>query len=327
MPRRRLPSDIVSTLRFVGSVGRTVRRDGVAGVRESLYRLYRVGWARAAALDRSGRHVYDEPWDVLIVLDACRADLLAAVAPEFDYLPAPGVARSVGATSQEWLSRTFAPDRLAATRRTAYVTANPFSDALCDPADFAALEEVWRDGWDDDLGTVPAEPVTDRAVATWRAGVADRMVVHYMQPHFPSVPHPALDSGIDVDAVGEGWESVWDALRRGEVDPERVWTAYRDNLRYVLAEVRRLLESIDADRVVITADHGNSFGSWGLYGHPRAPIRALREVPWAGCSARDTGRHVPANVGATEADRGRIDDGDDGDDERVAAMLRNLGYL
>jgi hypothetical protein len=324
------------TTQFLASVRDQIRRDGIDGLRDASYRLYRVGWGRVSALDRSGRHVYDEDWDVLIVLDACRADLLAEVAPEFEFLPAPGSARSVASTSAEWLGKTFADDRRAETRRTAYVTGNPFSDQLCDPASFARLDEVWRYGWDDELGTVPAEPITDRAIDAWRSGAADRMIVHYMQPHFPSVPtpDPAFASGIELDAVGAHWESVWDGLRRGRLDRDAVWSAYRDNLRYVLGQVEVLVNSIDADRVAITADHGNSFGSWGLYGHPRAPIRAIREVPWLVTTARDSGDYEPrewihgeAGESDSASDTESARPGRDDPDERVESMLRNLGYM
>ena len=317
----------MQAIQFLASVYEQVRRDGLDGVRDVLYRLYRIGWARASALDRSGRHVYDEEWDVLVVLDACRPDLLAEVAPEFGFLPRTGRVRSVASTSREWLERTFAPDRLAETRRTAYVTGNPFSDGTCDPAAFAMLDEVWRYGWDEELGTVPAEPITDRAIRAWRAGVADRLIVHYMQPHFPSVPNPEFASGIELDAVGDHWESVWDGLRRGRLDRESVWAAYRDNLRYVLGQVELLATSIDADRVVVTADHGNSFGSWGLYGHPEAPIGAIRDVPWAVLTARDVAGYEPRDwADATEVET-RRPHGTAGSDDRVESMLRNLGYL
>jgi len=50
-----------------------------------------------------GTNVYDRSWDVLVVLDGCRADLLAAVADEYDGLTAVGSIRSVGSSSSEWL--------------------------------------------------------------------------------------------------------------------------------------------------------------------------------------------------------------------------------
>lgn len=320
---------IMQARQFFGNAVDRVRRDGLAGVRETGYRLYRVGWNRLSALDRSGQHVYDADWDVLIVLDACRTDLLAEVASEFEYLPATRPVRSVASTSKEWLAKTFGSDRREETRRTAYVTGNPFSASMLDATDFAVLDEVWQYGWDDDLGTVPADPLTDRAIAHWRAGAADRMIVHYMQPHFPSVPHPEVGSGIDIEAVGDHWESVWDALRRGQISETAVWTAYRDNLRYALEHVQRLVESIDADRVVITADHANSFGSWGLYGHPSAPIRAIREVPWVALRARDTGAYDPDPQAWVDAgqQRNSSERGREAPDEAVAAKLRNLGYL
>jgi hypothetical protein len=48
-----------------------------------------------------------------------------------------------------------------------------------------------------------------------------------------------------------------------------------------------LLENVDG-RVAITADHGNLFGEWGLYGHPmHTPVPALLAVPWAEATGVD----------------------------------------
>ena len=36
---------------------------------------------------------------------------------------------------------------------------------------------------------------------------------------------------------------------------------------YVLNDIGILLDNLDAERVVITADHGEAFGEYGILGH------------------------------------------------------------
>jgi hypothetical protein len=309
--------------KFVADAITRIRSDGREGVAETFYRIYQVLWKRVDLLyGRRGTDVYDREWDVLIVLDGCRADLMAAAAAEYDFVTRVGSVRSTASKTKDWLHRTFGPDRRRETAGTAYVGGNPFSSACLDSAAFALLDEVWADAWDDDLGTIPAPPITDRAIGHWRSGEYDRMIVHYMQPHFPSVPNPDLGSGLrrDLFGTGDAWDSIWDRLRKGEVSEAAVRTAYRENLEHVLDSVSLLVDSIDAERVVITADHGNSFGSWGLYGHPRAPIAALREVPWCELAAQDVSGYEPETTAGQDVIHEPTAEG-------VESKLRDLGYL
>ncbi|MFC4356333.1 hypothetical protein ACFO0N_00050 [Halobium salinum] len=297
------------------------REEGVAAAsRESAYELYLGGFRRLSPFYPGGENVFDREWDVLLVLDACRVDLLRQVAAlgGYPFLDRPGELVSVGSSSIEWLSRTFDEDHREAARETAYVTGNPFSQRVLSEADLHVLDEVWRYGWDDERGTIPARALTDRAVATHREFGPDRMIVHYMQPHFPSVPDP-LTGGMNAETLGEGkgWEDPWEKLRRGELSFERVWRSYARNLEYVLDDVALLLRSLDADRVVITADHGNAAGEWGVYGHPKVPIPVLRNVPWYETSARDDGEYEPE---LERPERG-------GTEEGVEDKLSALGYL
>lgn len=186
-------------------------------------------------------------------------------------------------------------------QETAYVTGNPFSKRVLTDEDLLALDEVWRYGWDDESGTIPADHVTDRAIATAREHDPGRLIVHYMQPHFPSVPDPLTD-GMNTETLGdgEGWESPWDLLRRGELDRETVWSSYRQNLRYALDHVAVLLENMDAERVAISADHGNAAGEFDVYGHPKIPLKSIRNVPWYVTSATDMGEYEPELQPQTE---------------------------
>jgi hypothetical protein len=282
--------------------------------------MSRLGTAYLRALQTVGRrldygtNVYDREWDVLVVLDACRADALASVAP--DWLGPVETVRSVGSSSSEWLENTFLDH--PETGRTAMVTGNTWTERYLDTDAFGALDEVWKYAWDEERNTVPAEAITDRAVALARERDPARLVVHYMQPHHPFVPDPIDgDGGMARTGSHSNAANPWVALRRGEISVERVRTAYEANLRYVLEEVHSLVRNVSG-RVAVTADHGNLFGEWGLYGHPMyTPVPALLSVPWAETTGEDGGTRTPtldpperlpvSRVYGAESDRERLD--------------------
>ncbi|MFC6825507.1 hydrolase [Halopelagius fulvigenes] len=297
----------------------SVRERGpVDGLREGGYELYIGGLRRLNKFYPGTTNVYDREWDVLLVLDACRVDVIDEVADEYPFLNRPDELVSVGSSSIEWLENTFTERRRDEMKRTAYVTGNPFSHRVLDDDSLRKLDEVWRYEWDDEAGTIPGRPITDRAISTKRELDPDRLIVHYMQPHFPSIPDP-LGGGMNAETLGEGagWEDPWDRLRKGELTRERVWRSYRDNLRYILGEVELLLGSVDAERVVVTADHGNAAGELGVYGHPKVPIPSIRRVPWYETSAEDTGEYDPKQ----DTERSARDEG------TVEEKLSALGYL
>jgi hypothetical protein len=306
---------------FLDWVGRSlcyVRTDGLrSGVGRSAEEFVQGSLTR---LDPyvTGEPVFAREWDLLIVLDACRPDLLASVAPAFDFLPRrPETVRSVGSSSWVWMERNFTAKWAAEMGETAYVTGNPYSSDYVDPSAFALVDEVWQYAWDDDRGTVPARPITDRAIDTARAHGPDRLLVHYMQPHFPSVPDP-LGSAIDIETFGEGWASVWDDLEAGRVSKDRVWDSYRANLEYVLEDVQVLLANVDAETAVVTADHGNALGEFGFYGHPPlVPLPCVRRVPWVETTATDSGEYEPTVEGEHASLAA----------DEVASRLEDLGYL
>ncbi|WP_049998593.1 alkaline phosphatase family protein [Halococcus sediminicola] len=269
-----------------------IAAEGVDGARESAYELRVGALRRADDFANTGTNIYDRSWDALVILDGCRPDVLRGIAPEYSFLDSSGTHRSPGSASYQWMERTFTDKYADEMAKTLHVTANPHSGRFFDRTDFLELNEVWRDQWDEDLGTVPARPVTDRAIHTSRKHNADRLIVHYMQPHFPSIPQP-LSSGVDLDNWLGGAEHAWQQLRRGTVSKREVWRSYVDNLRYVLDDVRILLENLNANRTVITADHGNAKGEWGIYGHPNVPLDVLRKVPWFVTTANDCGGYDP----------------------------------
>lgn len=290
-------------------------------LRDSVYQFYLGAWRALGDIYEYGTPIYSQEWDVLVILDACRYDQFRAIAPEFAFADKLQATYSVGSASEEWLAKNFGPERADEMAETVYVTGNPFSrDFFTD--EFLELDEVWRYAWDRELGTIRAEPITDRAIAHYRAHEPDRMIVHYMQPHRPFVTAPSLDGGLnglaqtqtESDAAG----AIWDRLRDDELSRKDVNDAFIDNLRYALNDVSRLLSNIDADRVVLTADHGNLLGDHGLYDHPIAvPHPLLRRVPWCPTSARNTADETPRSKAELTTDSAA------GVEER----LESLGYL
>jgi arylsulfatase A-like enzyme len=282
---------------FVETSRDWIREEGIQGVRYSLNQAWMGVLRRLPPLFESGTNVYEREWDLLIILDGCRVDALDAVADEFSFLDEPGTHRSTASTSGEWMRTTFVDEYTNDIEETIYVTANHHSDAVAD-LPFLAFENVYDYGWDDDVGTVRAETITDVAIDVGReyAASRDRLIVHYMQPHFPSVPRP----------IGHGskFDNVWKGLMIGKHDSDEIWESYMANLRYVLEHVDTLLKNVDDEDVVITADHGNAKGEWGVYAHPLGvPIDCVKTVPWYTTTASDERTREPSVDRTTEADQ------------------------
>lgn len=313
------------TLRYLLRETRYYGKIGVIG-------LFKAG-------PRGGSTIWEGEWDVLVVLDACRPDMLSDFEEQYDFICEPRVVRSIASYSRSWMRRTFGRRYADKTARTSYITGNPFSGEVLDGDRFGHLEEVWQHHWDSQAGTVLPRAVTDHAITHYRRANPDRMVVHYMQPHHPFI-------GDDTRGFDEGafpnprTADPWDQVRRGHRELDQVLEAYRDNLAFVLNDVEVLLSSIDAPNAVITADHANAVGEFGIYGHPAyAGIDAVRCVPWCETTASDTGEYDPqhAGIGVPNSDAAatRTRPSSDRPVEPVRpeaathdpeAMLKQLGY-
>jgi len=87
-------------------------------------------------------------------------------------------------------------------------------------------------------------------------------------------------------------------------------------LQWVLDDVKLLLENIDAKRVVISADHGEAFGEFGVYRHHAGSLHPkIRWVPWVETTANDNGTYEPGF------------DSDKADTRSVDEALKALGYM
>lgn len=319
--------------RTVVSRGRELLRSGVYNS-TFLRNLVKTGLLATSAKLRYGTNVYERDWDVLVVLDTCRYDAFVEVAPKFDVLSDAvyDSIQSVGSATAEWGANTFVQNYRREVAETVYVTANgtpqwtmegerdQFNKILTDYVDwgmvsaeeFRRLDGVWEYAPHEPFSglTIP-EAVTDRAIAAHQELNPDRLIAHYMPPHAPYRASALAENRPLRDYERDPWK----ALRSGTAR-EVVWSAYLDEVRWALEHVETLLRNVDAESVVITADHGELFGEWGLYAHPSGiPHPKLRTVPWVKTTAQNVDGREPSLTARN------------GYQTQVTDQLEKLGYL
>ncbi|UHH26535.1 alkaline phosphatase family protein [Halobacterium noricense] len=285
-----------------------LRSDGIDGARRAGRQLWKGAFRRLDWFD-NGTPIYERDWDVLIVLDACRYDLMEEVYHEYGFLETLESFHSVGSSSSEWMRRNFTEEYREEIERTVHVTGNPNSAESIPVRNFDVFDEVWEYEWDESLGTIRPDAITDRAISLHRAHNPNRMLLHYMQPHHPFVENP----------LGEGFgaTSPWGLLREGKIERNTVWRRYRQNLRYVLESLSVLMRNMDAQNVIITSDHGNLLGEYRMYEHPaKIAVPELRMVPWCETTAEDYSEYEPTLEPPTEIE-----------DNMAESRLKDLGYL
>ena len=269
-----------------------------------------------------GVDVFEEDWDNLLILDACRFDMFETNAD----LPGDLEWRySKGSSTVEFLQANFDGRDL---RDTVYITSNPQLYRKGDQitANLHDVIHVWKqEGWDEENGTVLPETVTEYAQQAAEEYPDKRLVVHYMQPHYPFIgSQTEFDKGHLTEAEGSR-ENVWGQLMTGELcaDADDIWKPYVENLNQALPHVESLVESLDG-QTVVTADHGNMIGERSFpipiteWGHPRGIYtEQLVKVPWL-VHEGDTRRKIVAEEPVQE-DEAVAED-------VVAERLADLGY-
>jgi len=249
----------------------------------------------------SGTPIWAFDWDVCCILDGCRVDTFRESHPD------AGSYWSVGASSKQWIERTFGEPR----ENVAYITGNPFSGRAEHSVGYYHAEPVQDTQL---IETVPPANLAAYALAVWdhrdELGI-DRIVVHFMQPHVPFRKHPKWFARFRESEIwgSNQWKTIGDEI------PEPEWfDTYRDNLKWVLSDgVCPIQNAIDGT-VGVTADHGNAAGEWGIYGHlAGVAVPSVRKVPWLSLDGDGNGIKTDVELGGREIDREQ--------------QLRALGYL
>lgn len=264
-----------------------------------------------------GNNVFERDWDLLIILDSCRPDGLNKLKHEYSFIDNMETMWSVGGQSGEWMANTFDRQYEDQISSTAYVTANPHSksvfenrlddnwDSRPDPHidrlskfgswnfvsknEFGKFIPVWQYKNDGPYKFCPPRYVTDRVIEIKRDYDFDRVIAHYMPPHSPYVSRAIQEDR----QLKEYEESPFQYLRR-TTDKKTVFNAYLHMLRWALDEAEILLKNTDSKKVVITSDHGEAFGEYGVYQHHAGSLHPkIRKVPWCTTTATDTRSYEP----------------------------------
>ena len=314
------------------------RQDGNVRKSERLFRaiknprLFARGsnrlYHRLRRRDRDfGVAVFEEDWDNLVVLDACRFDMFESRSQLEGTLSSKS---SKGSSTVEWLQANFNGRDL---RDTVYVTANPQLELNRSGWDITLhdVKNIWLDeGWDDETGTVRAETVNEATMEAIEQYPKKRLVVHYMQPHYPFVMSNTEFDKNHLNQLDEcnsqpATENVWNQKFAGDLNVSRddLWSMYAANLEYVLEHVAELLPHLSG-KTVVTSDHGNYVGERASplpireYGPPRGLYdEPVVRVPWL--EIKNGNRRKIHSGTALEAEA-------DVQDDIITDRLQDLGY-
>jgi hypothetical protein len=248
------------------------------------YRAWKWLVQQRSSLGWSGdlfERIEQTPWDLLVILDACRYDTLSDVA---DCAVIERAVSPVSATPQ-FLAASAERDLFG---DAVYVSANPQTDKR-NPVPGGTLVDVSESGWDEYLATVPPSAVYEEALA--RVGDDQRAVAHTLQPHFPHicrvgdsvVPVPGGFHPEQMDASVAKDLKMQQALTSGKTSLETARRSYAVATRFAWnSALTAVIEALERGLTVcITSDHAELFGEWGLAEHPvGVSVSELVRVPW-----------------------------------------------
>lgn len=293
----------------------------------ALHHLNRLYYTHAGTREYNpdGVHIFEEEWDNLLILDACRYDMFERALVDSGLCGTLSKRTSRGSNTEEFLDANVAGADLL---DTVYVTANPMFERHADRLDtrFHAVINVWQEeGWDEEHNTVLPETITDYASEAAEQYPHKRLLVHYIQPHFPFIGSDVGFGATIPDPQDQGFD-LWTQLRLGDLSTpaETIWEAYDANLELTLPHIERFVRT-HGGKTVVTADHGNMIGERSFpfpieeWGHPAGLYTPeLVTVPWFECEYKSR-KDVVAEPSTEE---------DTHSDERlVTERLENLGYM
>ena len=255
---------------------RIINRDppGKRALLRELPRFY-YSFDNPTGYNEDGIDIFEEDWDNLILLDACRHDFFKREAD----LPGKYETRiSRGSMTREWMRANFSGRQL---HDTVYITANANYANIKDELDteFHDYIGLLQDEYRNEHGAINPKTVTERALKAAEKYPNKRLMIHYVQPHVPYIRPTGrehFDPSVPLKDFPETHEFTHDILQE----------AYRENDQIALNEAAKLLTSFKG-KTIVSADHGELLGERILsvpvrfYGHPDGIyVDELVRVPW-----------------------------------------------
>lgn len=241
------------------------------------------------------QYINSRKWDYLVILDACRYDVFEKHV--WKYLDGKLMkAVSPGGFTYKWFKKTWTK----VYRDIIYISANPdiMKKELSASHKFFKIVKVWKKYWSKTECTVPPWNMNKAVLRELKVlnirrklglPTAKRVVIHYIQPHFPYIAGPVkfnklhsfyLNSNIHIRICDVILIHLLNVLKSVEKVNRVLHISYEENLKLALKFTTELITHLQG-KIVITSDHGELLGEYGLYFHPiDAYIPELRHVPF-----------------------------------------------
>jgi hypothetical protein len=268
-------------------------------------------WRAGADYNIDGFDIFDETWDNLIILDACRYDIFEQLVPFEGQLESR---TSRGSKTWEFIKGNFTGKQ---KYDTVYLADNPWYTRLTDKTDAELYHFKLIDQDSFDGRVAHPATTTDAAIAYNDRFDEKKLIVHYYQPHQPYFD----EDGKELHRL----ESTCPArLHSMGFNEQEIVDAYKSTLRLAFDEIKRLLSELNGT-TVITADHGELINDrmrplpFHAYGHPEGVyVEELVKVPWFVIDHEENKEVVTADA-PLETESADVDN--------IENRLQDLGYL
>ena len=228
-------------------------------------------------------HVQDIPgskWDILLLLDACRYDIFK----NRNTIPGKLEKRwSKGSGTFAWWVMNFykpQPDIVYLSGHPSLRSDNEWSQI------FPIIIDVWDFGWNEELTTTDPAVMANETIKAVRKYPNMRILAHFLQPHAPYIGEPRI-KGISIHprrAKVPFDQPIGQSFFDRRISIETLKQAYVSNLDIALKYCELIVKSCPDKEIIITSDHGELFGEYGLFFHSPPnrlwPFPEVRVVPW-----------------------------------------------
>lgn len=309
-------------------------------------------------------NLLEEDWDYLIILDACRYDFFKQMYKKYLKKGYLKKAVSPATFTPDWLNKIFGKlyyKNIIYISANPFINSKYIGEFSMRKYFFKIID-VWKSGWKEKFGSVPPNELNKAFFKLKDVYKDKRVILHYIQPHQPyigkkyrryiskkqekskltnrqnqaiqKIKNQIIDIFIKIFGVTFIWKISFlipflPKNQLSSIYAEEGWMglkkAYQENLELVLKSVKELLDKIPSGKIIITADHGEFLGEYGLYEHPdkiRRPENT--EVPWLEINKGK--RKIKKDEKIKDAQQ-KTEETSKADEKLIKERLKALGYL
>lgn len=218
---------------------------------------------------KHSRLIKRHPWDILIVLDACRYDYFCDSLFNTKLSGTLFKADSNSKNTEEWYYENWSEKHVDII----LISANPHSKLSKCQGNFYKAVEVWNeDNW------VYPEPALD-VLIDLQEEYDKRFIVHLIPPHLPFIGIEGKDFLENLGVYGNKYNVYRKVEHYGRNNGwDKIINCYKESIVETLNRIEKYLPKMKG-KVIITADHGEMIGEDNRYGHNRR-VDEVELVPW-----------------------------------------------